>query len=149
MPIELDHHLTPIEIVHNGHTMQINYRPDSGITVGGKRYELLQFHFHSPSEHSVAGRWAAMEVHFVHQRADGELAVVGVLIEVGQENMALREPWAIMPRKAGRPRLEEQVLINARNLTAARHRRLPHRPGHRRPFAAHRRADRPRLEEIT
>ncbi len=115
-PIGFDYHLTPIEIVHNGHTVQVNYQPGSGITVGGKRYELLQFHFHSPSEHSVAGRQTAMEVHFVHQSADGELAVVGVMIEAGEENMALREPWAIMPKKAGKPRLEERVLINARDL---------------------------------
>ena len=115
-PIAFDYNLTPVEIVHNGHTVQVNYQPGSGITVGGKRYELLQFHFHSPSEHSVAGRQAAMEVHFVHQSADGELAVVGALIEVGEENMALREPWAIMPKKAGKPRLEERVLINARDL---------------------------------
>ncbi|MCH8925434.1 MAG: carbonic anhydrase family protein [Proteobacteria bacterium] len=115
-PIAFDYNLTPLEIVHNGHTVQVNYQPGSGITVGGKRYELLQFHFHSPSEHSVAGRQAAMEVHFVHQSADGELAVVGALIEVGEENMALREPWAIMPKKAGKPRLEKRVLINARDL---------------------------------
>ncbi len=115
-PIEFDYNLTPLEVVHNGHTVQVNYRPGSGITVDGKRYELLQFHFHSPSEHSVAGRQAAMEVHFVHQSADGELAVVGALIEVGEENMALREPWAIMPKKAGKPRLEERVLINGRDL---------------------------------
>ena len=84
--------------------------------MGGKRYELLQFHFHTPSEHSVAGRQFAMEVHFVHKSADGELAVVGALIEVGDENMALHEAWAIMPRKAGKPRHEERVLINARDL---------------------------------
>ncbi len=115
-PIEFDYNLTPVEIVHNGHTVQVNYQPGSGITVGGKRYELLQFHFHSPSEHSVAGRQAAMELHFVHQSADGELAVVGILMEAGEENMALRETWAMMPKKAGRPRLEERVLINARDL---------------------------------
>ncbi len=118
-PIEFDYNLTPLEIVHNGHTVQVNYRPGSGITVEGKRYELLQFHFHTPSEHAVAGRRAAMEVHFVHQSADGELAVVGALMQVGEENLALREPWAIMPKKAGKPRREDRVLINGRDL-------LPH-----------------------
>ncbi len=116
MPIEFDYHLTPLEIVHNGHTVQVNYQPGSGITVEGKRYELLQFHFHTPSEHAVTGRQAAMEVHFVHQSADGELAVVGVMMEAGEDNMALREPWAVLPKKAGKTRHEEQVLINARDL---------------------------------
>ena len=39
--IEFDYYLTPLSIVHNGHTIQVNYKPGSGITVGGKRYELL------------------------------------------------------------------------------------------------------------
>lgn len=115
-PIDFDYNLTPLEIVHNGHTVQLNYQPGSGITVSGKHFELLQFHFHSPSEHSVAGRQAAMEAHFVHKSADGELAVVGVMIEAGEENMALREPWAIMQKKAGKPRHEERVVINGRDL---------------------------------
>ena len=55
-PIAFDYNLTPLDVVHNGHTVQVNYQPGSSITVGGKRYELLQYHFHSPSEHSVAGR---------------------------------------------------------------------------------------------
>ncbi len=115
-PIEFDYNLTPLEIVHNGHTVQVNYGPGSGITVEGKRYELLQFHFHAPSEHAVAGRQFAMEVHFVHQSADGTLAVVGGLMQIGDESLALREPWAIMPKKAGKPRREERVLINGRDL---------------------------------
>ena len=57
-----------------------------------------------------------MEVHFVHKSADGELAVVGVLMEAGADNLALREPWAIMPKRAGRPRRDERALINARDL---------------------------------
>ena len=115
-PIEFDYNLTPLEVLHNGHTVQVNYGPGSGITVEGKRYELLQFHFHAPSEHAVPGRQFAMEVHFVHQSADGKLAVVGALMQVGEDNMALREPWAIMPKKAGKPRREDRVLINARDL---------------------------------
>jgi carbonic anhydrase len=35
----------------------------------GKEYELLQFHFHTPSEHRVNNESLAMEVHFVFQAA--------------------------------------------------------------------------------
>jgi len=80
-PIEFDYRLTALSILHNGHTVQANYEPGSSITVSGERYELLQFHFHTPSEHAVEGQLAAMEVHFVHANAAGELAVVGALID--------------------------------------------------------------------
>jgi carbonic anhydrase len=51
-----------------------------------KRYELKQFHFHSPSEHTVNGQHYPMEVHLVHQNEAGELLVVGLLFEEGGHN---------------------------------------------------------------
>ncbi len=115
-PIEFDYNLTPLSIVHNGHTVQVNYGPGSSITVGGKRYELLQFHFHTPSEHAVGHARAAMEVHFVHKNAAGQLAVVGALMHAGVENIALREIWANMPKKAGPVKVNENVIVNGRDL---------------------------------
>src|SRR5262245_54283465 len=44
---------TPLHIVNNGHTIQINYAPGSFITVSDKRYQLTQFNFHHPSEERV------------------------------------------------------------------------------------------------
>jgi carbonic anhydrase len=43
-------------IVDNGHTVQVNVAPGSAIEVGGERFELLQFHFHKPSEERIDGR---------------------------------------------------------------------------------------------
>ena len=57
--------------------------------VGQKRFELLQFHFHSTSEHVVDGERSAVEMHFVHRAADGALAVIGVFIEEGDNLDAL------------------------------------------------------------
>jgi len=51
------------------------------ITVGGKTYTLKQFHFHTPSEHTIDGEDAAAEMHFVHKTASGEAAVLGVLLQ--------------------------------------------------------------------
>lgn len=122
-PVDFDYRLTPVAIVNNGHTIQLNYAPGSGIRIGDKRYELLQFHFHAPSEHSVEGRQAPMEAHFVHKGADGSLAVIGVLMAEGEENMALREFWGLMPRQGGQQQHNPKVLINARDL-------LPHAAGY-------------------
>ena len=118
-PIAFDYRPAPLNIVNNGHTVQVNYVPGSGIAVSGRRYELVQFHFHAPSEHSIAGRLAAMEMHLVHRNDAGRLAVVGVLLEIGSENPALREIWAHMPEAKSPERTIDGVLIDAGDLLPA------------------------------
>ncbi len=61
------------------------------LTTGRNTYLLKQFHFHSPSEHTVNGKHFPMEVHFVHQSADGNFAVVGALFEEGPANANLAQ----------------------------------------------------------
>jgi len=91
----------PLEIVNNGHTIQVNYAPGSYAELGGKRYELAQFHFHSPSEHTVNGKHAEMEVHLVHRDKDGKLAVVGVFLKPGHELAGLAATWKNLPKTEG------------------------------------------------
>lgn len=74
------------EIVDNGHTIQITVEEGSTITLNGKVFNLKQFHFHTPSEHTLNGKHFPMEVHFVHQNEDGSFAVVGVFCEEGKAN---------------------------------------------------------------
>ncbi len=89
------------EIINNGHTVQVNMKKGSSVTVAGKTFNLLQFHFHSPSEHTINGKPADMVAHFVHQAKDGQLGVVGVLFKAGKENKTLAKLWKYMPKKAG------------------------------------------------
>jgi carbonic anhydrase len=72
------------DIIDNGHTIQITVDEGSTFTFGDKMYHLKQFHFHTPSEHTLDGRHAPMEMHMVHQAEDGSLAVVGVLFKEGK-----------------------------------------------------------------
>ena len=88
-------------VTNNGHTIQVNVPNGSAIKLDGTTYELLQFHFHHPSEHLLDGKPLAMEAHFVHRSSDGNLAVLGVLIEEGAENAALAPIWAAMPAHKG------------------------------------------------
>jgi carbonic anhydrase len=77
------------KIVNNGHTIQLNVPPGSTLTAGGDVYDLVQFHFHAPSEHLVGGRHFPMEVHFVHRKqGNGGLGVVGVFFDAGEPNAA-------------------------------------------------------------
>jgi carbonic anhydrase len=85
-------------IVNNGHTVQVNLPAGNSLKVGDKRYELLQFHFHTPSEEQVNGKRTAMVAHFVHKNAEGALGVIGVLLQPGKKNEAFEPVFAHLPR---------------------------------------------------
>jgi len=91
----------PVVIINNGHTIQVDAVGTESLTIGNAPYILQQFHFHSPSEHTVDGRSYPLEAHLVHQSADSKLAVVGVLFEEGAENPALAPFWKSLPKSAG------------------------------------------------
>lgn len=102
--IHFDYGETPNSVTNTGHGIQVNVEGDSHILYNGIRYNLLQFHFHAPSEHTIDGQAAAMEVHFVHQDPNsGMLAVVGILLEGGEvDNEAYAPVFGNLPAEAGR-----------------------------------------------
>jgi carbonic anhydrase len=89
------------EVINNGHTIQVNFVPGSTIKVDDKTFELLQFHFHSPSENHIEGKSFPMEAHFVHKDKDGNLAVLALMYTEGEENHELEKAWKGMPKEAG------------------------------------------------
>lgn len=96
-PIQFDYHPSAFRVLDNGHTVQVNVEPGNSITVNGRRYELLQFHFHRPSEERINGRQYEMEAHFVHKDMDGHLAVVAVLMEQGKDHPMVQLVWNSLP----------------------------------------------------
>jgi carbonic anhydrase len=90
-------------IVNNGHTIQLNFAEGSTLSIGKEQYSLVQLHFHRPSEHLIAGKPSAMEVHFVHRHSAGRLAVIGVLMTAGKANPAFAKVVATMPKEEGPP----------------------------------------------
>lgn len=108
--LQFNYGATPLRAVNLGHTVQVNYQPGSWLSVGGVRYELLQFHFHTPAEHRLDGRELPAELHLVHRGPGGELAVVGVMIERGTEHAAARPLVNVVPTRPG----AEQELVSAR-----------------------------------
>lgn len=99
--IKVNYSRMPLRVVNNGHTIQVNCDPGSGIVLDGVNFSLLQFHFHHPSEHALNGQRFQMEAHFVHASSDGRLAVLGVFIKPGKENSLLVPIWKAMPTEAG------------------------------------------------
>jgi len=91
----------PLKILNNGHTIQVNVEPGSTLKINKDVYNLLQFHFHRPSEEQVDGKPMAMVAHFVHKNADGKLAVLGVLLNDGKDNAAIQTLWNNAPKAEG------------------------------------------------
>jgi len=111
--IEFNYKLVSKDMLDNGHSEQVNMKEGSSITLDGIKFDLKQFHFHSPSENNINGKSFPLEAHFVHASKDGKLAVIAVMFEEGEENPALKELWANMPRKVG-----EDHVIDAKHLDA-------------------------------
>ena len=108
-------------MLDNGHTVQVNMAPGNGVTVMGRRYELVQFHFHLPSEERINGRQFNMVAHLVHKDAQGKLAVVAVLLERGPDNKPqplIQTVWANLPLEKGEA-LQAQAQIDLNQLLPA------------------------------
>jgi carbonic anhydrase len=106
--IKFDYKPSALKVIDNGHTIQVNYAPGSSIEVGGARYELLQFHFHKPSEEKINGKSHAMVAHLVHKSADGKLAAVAVLLDKGGANATIDTLWKNLPKVK-----EQETLVDA------------------------------------
>ena len=114
--IKLDYKPGPLKLLNNGHTIQVVAAPGSTMSVGGVSYELLQYHFHRPSEEHVDGKPSAMVAHFVHKSANGKLAVIGVLLNEGKENALIQSVWSHAPKSEAPESVVPGVEINPSGL---------------------------------
>lgn len=90
-------------VVHTGGNFRVEWQGEcpNAITIKGKTYYAVQFHFHAPSEHTLGGKHEAMELHLVHQASDGSLAVVALFFREGRENEFLAQFWEELPACKG------------------------------------------------
>jgi carbonic anhydrase len=112
-PISINWKPEAYEIVNNGHTIQANSRDGGTLAIGKRKYELKQFHFHTPSEHAIDGNRTSMEVHFVHATPEGRLGVVGVLMVGGGKHSGFSTIMANAPKKEGSAMLKEKMFPDA------------------------------------
>jgi len=113
-PLQLDLEETPLSLTNNGHTIEQEYEPGSTLALDGLTYELTQFHFHTLSEHTVAGHHGVMELHAVFaDPASDKKAVVGMLYEIGKTNRFISALIANgLPKKSGDEVADPAKLIN-------------------------------------
>ena len=110
--LSVDYKEGPLKMLNNGHTIQVNIEPGSTLTIGKESFDLLQFHFHRPSEEQVDGKNASMVAHFVHKSKEGKLAVIGVMLNEGKDSAAIKTLWANLPPKEGEEFLPPKVTFN-------------------------------------
>ncbi|NBT34866.1 MAG: carbonic anhydrase family protein [Betaproteobacteria bacterium] len=107
--LKADYKVGTLRIVNNGHTIQVNVQPGSFLYVDSQPYELVQFHFHRPSEELLDGKPTDMNIHLVHKGKDGKLVVLGILLQaVAADNPVIASIWNHMPSEEG-----PEVVVNA------------------------------------
>ncbi|CAD5370569.1 Carbonic anhydrase family protein [Rubrivivax sp. A210] len=117
-PVKFDYQPSRFGVIDNGHTVQVNVPPGNAIEVGPRRFELLQFHFHRPSEERIDGRQFEMSLHMVHKDPEGRLAVVAVLFDKGQSHGLLQRVWSNLPLERNEES-QARVTLDANELLPA------------------------------
>lgn len=119
-PIKFHYYKDAVDIVNNGHTVQVNFDQRSNIDIDGATFNLLQYHFHAPSENRINGKSYPLEAHFVHSDRDGNLVVIALMFEEGAENKSLTKVWEHLPQREG-DRLALPAVISAGELLPQQH----------------------------
>jgi carbonic anhydrase len=115
-PIRFDYRNTEFRIIDNGHSVQVDVGEGNSITVMGRTYPLVHFHFHRPSEERVNGKTYDMVAHLVHKDYDNSLAVIAVLMEKGMEHPVIQTLWNYMPLEVGMESAPPNVTIDLSKL---------------------------------
>lgn len=96
--ISLNYDQAIFTVENNGHTIEANSTTlENSLLINKKEYNLKGIHFHSPSEHQLNGQYFDMEAHLYHKSEEGEMAVLSLFIQQGEENVQLAEMWDEMP----------------------------------------------------
>lgn len=95
--ITFDYRPSSFNVTDNGHTVQVGMGSGNFITVQNRMYELMQFHFHRPSEERINGKGYEMVVHLVHKDGEGHYAVVALMLERGRPQNTIQTVWNNLP----------------------------------------------------
>lgn len=97
--LKLNYQLNSADIINNRHSLQMNFSEEGNITFEGKSYDIVQLHFHSPSENKIDNKEYPLEMHAVHQDKQGKLLVIGVLFKQGNANKGIQAIIDNLPEK--------------------------------------------------
>jgi len=112
--LTVEQRATVMDLLDNGHTIQVTNDLPMALDLDDEHYELVQYHFHAPSEHTIDGEHASLEVHFVHKSASRKLAVLGVLVEEGAHDPLWDSVIGALPSEPGDSRHLEELQLDAK-----------------------------------
>jgi carbonic anhydrase len=95
--IGFDYHPSSFNVTDNGKTVQVMVGGGNFLNIGNRMYELVQFHFHRPSEERINGKGYEMVVHLVHKDAEGHIAMLALLLERGKPQPVIQTVWNNLP----------------------------------------------------
>jgi carbonic anhydrase len=93
-------------------SVELEMPAENVLEVGGQSFELKQFHFHSPAEHTIQGETYPLELHLVHESEAGDLAVVAVLYKEGEQHRDIYRILNYLPPGKGESRRLDTADIN-------------------------------------
>ncbi len=117
--IVFDYKPSSFSVIDNGHTIEVTMAGGNYITIMNRSFELVQFHFHRPSEERINGKGYEMVAHLVHRDAEGKLAVVAVLLERGKAQSVIQTVWNNLPLEKN-DTVTPSVVLDVNELLPAR-----------------------------
>lgn len=120
-PLSMSFNAKDKSIINNGHTIQIDVNDGDHLVVDGTTFTLKQFHFHTPSENLIDGRTYPLEIHFVNSSDQGELTVIGVMIDEGQENPVIADILNNLPARVNQAQKLTKPLALAHLMPGDKH----------------------------
>lgn len=102
------------KVRNNGHTIQFDFDRGDSICSADSHYDLVQIHFHAPSEHTVNGVRYPIEIHLVHQNEEREYTVLAIFGIEGKESETVEEMESFLPLDNG----EEKIIEKSLDLTS-------------------------------
>ncbi|MBN1684011.1 MAG: oxidative damage protection protein [Gammaproteobacteria bacterium] len=112
--LEIFYKKFPLKIKYNEHSLYVHFdeKSDEHIIFNQEKYNLIQLHFHAPSEHWLKDKVFPMEVHFVHKSTENKLLVIGVFIDEGEQSDYLEKLFKHIPFKKGEKSFDYQGALN-------------------------------------
>lgn len=115
-PIDISYGEVALALENTGYVFRQHIpgkqQKENVFTIDDTPYYLLYWHWHVPGEHKIKGKPAPMEIHFVHRSADDQYAVIGVMYEYGDGNLAVQALFNAIAE----PKPKKEVIINIRDL---------------------------------
>lgn len=114
--LEFHYQSAPLQLANDGHTVRVRFGKGSFLQIGKERYNLQQFHFHTPGGDQIAGEEFPMAAHLLHKSQSGQLLAVVVLFRTGAESALLNTLMPLIPNKSDGDHLHPTLQISAQNL---------------------------------